>query len=1235
MLEGSHLFEQKPKSIVSSFEQKLHRKEQKLEDELNLLVGRLSKVSYNQLFNEDRKHYEYLFREEGMILLAYEKDTLKFWSDNVAPVDMVLNNTSFHSDVIRIKNGWYKVNRRKDFDRKYFGLILLRREYPKENEYLVNAFTEGFNLPENISISFETGENNYPIKSLEGDEIFSLKVEQRIALPIVKLLLLALLNILGFILLIAFLVKECDYLSKHIGLFWASAVFVGLIIGLRIWMLNIAFPNIFYETDLFSPALYATSFLFPSLGDFLINASLMFYLAFFIQKRLKASSLYWNQIPRGKALIYGLLLMALVLSYATLITNLFKGLIENSNIYFNINNLFDLSPYSVVGIIVVGTLLFSFYLFALILLREIMRLGLTFRNYLLLLLVATPLYILALHWWGNKDLILVLWPLEVLLVVGLLRFKSNEQYSFSSIIILLIIYSFFAAHTLTKFSNIKEEKSRIVFAERLSSDEDPVTEFLYAEMEKQLVNDDLILKPFLDSAQTIAESEFEQQLKEDYFDKDWDKYEIKTYTFNADSTSVLQKNKSKNFTDLNTLIQESGQQSALSPNLYHIQNSTERLSYIIKLPLMLSDKSTPFGFLFFELKSKLIPEEIGFPELLLDKSTENINNLIAHYSHARYVNGSLVNQYGTYTYGIKSNLIKADTVQATHRYRGTYLENLEQHMRRVDEKTYFLNDDDGYNHLVYKVDENTFVVLTKQQETFISKSTTFSYLFVVFSVILMVVLIVRNLSRGFYIRLNLKSKIQFLLVGVVLTSLILFGLGTKYYIEGQYKEKNHNLISEKIHSVQIEVANKLKSIDELDASLTPYMVNLLNKFSLVFFTDINIFDTDGTLLASSRPEIFDIGLVSSKMNLDAYSHMVVNKKSEYIHEEEIGKLRYLSAYVPFRNKNDKVLAYLNLPYFAKQNELEKEISTFLIAIINIFVLLFVLSIMAALLVSNWITQPLKAIQKSLVAIELDKANKPIQYHGSDEIGSLVGEYNKKLLELEKQAELLAKSERESAWREMAKQVAHEIKNPLTPMKLSVQHLQRSWEDKVPDWDKRLARFTNTLIEQIDTLTTIANEFSNFAKMPKARNEQLDLVQTLRATVGLYSELEDVKVGYYSEVEPPQYVMADKEQLLRVFNNLVKNAIQAIPSERQGKIDVILIKSTHSYIVEVKDNGEGIPEDKMDKIFVPNFTTKSTGMGLGLAMVKSMIINAGGKVWFDTEVGKGSSFYVSLPIYENE
>ena len=310
---------------------------------------------------------------------------------------------------------------------------------------------------------------------------------------------------------------------------------------------------------------------------------------------------------------------------------------------------------------------------------------------------------------------------------------------------------------------------------------------------------------------------------------------------------------------------------------------------------------------------------------------------------------------------------------------------------------------------------------------------------------------------------------------------------TLFYNVKEYREKHQDDLNEKMKSISEEIDMRLTDKREITPELEEWLREELSKLSNIFRTDINIYGIDGRLIASSRFEIFERGLVSSRINARAKYEVYQNYSINYFQPENIGNLSYLSAYRPIINNNGDYLGVINLPYFIRQDNYSQEISTFIVAFINLYVLLFLASIIAAVFIANQITRPLVVIQENLQKMQLGKRNEPIQYNRKDEIGSLVREYNKKVDELAVSADLLARSERESAWREMAKQIAHEIKNPLTPMKLNIQYLQRA-KGKNEEYNEFVDRVTSTLIEQIDNLSNIATEFSNFAKIPTARNQ---------------------------------------------------------------------------------------------------------------------------------------------------
>jgi nitrogen fixation/metabolism regulation signal transduction histidine kinase len=334
------------------------------------------------------------------------------------------------------------------------------------------------------------------------------------------------------------------------------------------------------------------------------------------------------------------------------------------------------------------------------------------------------------------------------------------------------------------------------------------------------------------------------------------------------------------------------------------------------------------------------------------------------------------------------------------------------------------------------------------------------------------------------------------------------------------------------------------------------------------------------------------------------------------------------------NNRGDYLGYLNLPYFTREGELKQSISTFIVAFINLYLLLFLASVIVAVILSNKITLPLSLIRAKLKGIQLGKKSEQINYQGEDEIGALVREYNHKVDELAESAELLAKSERETAWREMAKQVAHEIKNPLTPMKLNIQYLQRAKAEGKEHYDDFFERVTQNLIDQIDTLSGIATEFSNFAQIPKAKNEVFDLIEVLKNVCDLFEPNQNLHFSFEMNNLKEVRIFADKEQLSRAFLNLIKNGIQSIPADQIGEINITVNKDESHAVITISDNGTGISEEAQEHLFEPNFTTKTSGMGLGLSIVQNIIQSFGGKISYETSAQTGTTFFIEIPRYQS-
>lgn len=393
--------------------------------------------------------------------------------------------------------------------------------------------------------------------------------------------------------------------------------------------------------------------------------------------------------------------------------------------------------------------------------------------------------------------------------------------------------------------------------------------------------------------------------------------------------------------------------------------------------------------------------------------------------------------------------------------------------------------------------------------------------------------------------------------------------------------------------------------------------------------DINIFDDNGILFNTSEEDIYNKGMVSNRMRPDAYYQLNALGKSILIQDEKIAGLSYLSAYEPLRDEHGVALGYINVPLFSSEKDLNFQISNIVVTLINLYAFIFLISSIVTVAITRWITRSFSFIIKQFGQLNLQR-NERITWPYDDEIGLLVSEYNKMVNKVEENAALLAQSERESAWREMARQVAHEIKNPLTPMKLNIQYLQQAMQKDDPNIKELTGKVSNSIIEQIDNLSYIASEFSNFAKMPEARPEELELGELLNKAIALYLNDAHIKVVFTNSAEKI-YSFSDRSQLLRVFTNLLENAKQAIPAERIGNIEVSLRTENTDALISITDNGHGIPEYVLKKIFQPYFTTKTSGTGLGLAMTRKIIEFWKGEIWFETTEDVGTTFYIRLPL----
>lgn len=485
-----------------------------------------------------------------------------------------------------------------------------------------------------------------------------------------------------------------------------------------------------------------------------------------------------------------------------------------------------------------------------------------------------------------------------------------------------------------------------------------------------------------------------------------------------------------------------------------------------------------------------------------------------------------------------------------------------------------------------------------------------------------IVAIVR--ARG-YRNLNLTYKIQFTTLLVLLIGYVSIFAVASRYIRQHYQTRQEIDLQQKCRFIQTALQN-LYFWDISLSNVSPEALNAdLRDLAFAYGTDIHVYGLDGRLVGSSTPSLFQHRLLSILL---APQIMFSGQPTTTTCYTTIGDMRYLSAYTEFVNGSFITLGYIAVPSFISEAEINEEVESFMARLFPLMILAMIAAFIFSIGLSRALVAPIKAVTAQMSNLSLRDPNAHIPYANNDEIGLLVTQYNNMVDELAKSSRKLAQSERETAWRTMARQIAHEINNPLTPMKLTVQQLQRlKGSDR---FDQQFDKASTMLVDQIDNLSRIATSFSTFAKQPEVQTGEVDIAQKLTAAVELTSNNpQQIPIRYFGPSEGI-IVQADKEQIGQVFVNIIRNAVQAIDNSKKGDIIVILKDDPNKSEIEISisDNGLGIPLDIQPKIFAPNFTTKTNGTGLGLVISKNIVEGSDGRITFQTSP-KGTTFFVYL------
>ena len=793
-------------------------------------------------------------------------------------------------------------------------------------------------------------------------------------------------------------------------------------------------------------------------------------------------------------------------------------------------------------------------------------------------------------------IVLLLFVSGVLLIIGkrketkAKKSKFKIEYGITAIIALAVIFTYL----YDKHANQRENAEMKALAENLLEKRDIRFEKSF-EGFTELVKTDTALREVVFAESNVLSEVVLGYTKELLFDETMNEYTTSLTLCEPNEEIAIQPEGYVTDCEIYFLDKlANNEQKRVGDGLYFIDYYTLDPNYLGIVKVYSAD-SSQVKTLYFEFYKPIAPEGFSFPQLLKETNSRKPYD----YSVAHYRDNVLVYKYGKYIY---PSFYKDLNIKASG-----------------------FSNDGGYKHYTH-FDNNKCLVISAPRKGWSEITAPFAVFFLVMIVPYLIVywLIQPRQSK----RRTFRQRLQRLVFDTLAISFLAIGPVSVIYMQSLYNQKTSASQFETTRSIAAEMNNDIQ-INDLDLASRETWSEMLHHYATTFFTDLNLYGLDGRLLATTRIEIFDLNLQAPLMNAEAYQAMHQNKALYYTHEERLGKGIYESAYIPLNDASGNTLAYLNTPYFTSATELHKEIRNFVLTYINIILVLLAIALIFVIYFTNKLTQPLSLIQSKLGGIKIDRKNEPIEWSGNDEIGALVKQYNQLIVELEKSAAELKRTTTESAWRGAARQVAHEIKNSLTPMRLSVQMLQRNIESgkATPEQTQRTA---NTLIEQIDALSDIASSFSRYAKLPENNPAPLDLSELVGNVVNLYDNSENIAFTYLYDKTKDHTYNGDKTNLNSAVGNLVKNAVQAIGNKPDGKIEVRLEATEKSFIIAVKDNGKGIKDEDKSQVFLPNFTTKTGGSGVGLSLTYNIVQVAGGTISFESLVGKGTEFVIELP-----
>ncbi|MCB2208645.1 MAG: HAMP domain-containing histidine kinase [Bacteroidetes bacterium] len=1177
-------------ALKSRFEENLIERQLKLETTSHRILEILRNDPISNWPSLER-----LLNPEGINAQLFMEDSLIFWNSNHIKNQLADVSVAKLDTIIKEKTGWYLLHMEQTNDFKIFLFELIKSEYPFQNKFLPSIANAVFISTNNIQLTNSLNDAQYVISGQNGSPLIGLIFIEDGDYSQQFLLWLFLVFVSAYIFIILWissLYKRFSFIIPNKK--YAFIIFIADLVLLRLADFYFYYPAVLKQSFLFEPQ-FDIMVGMNSVGDLVLTTIILISILFRFNKWVKRE----KTPPDSKnkylkhALAMGLMWIVTISSFY-IICRMIGILKINPALGIQLTGYKDVLP--VLVILLTNVVLF-------LMVRAINYYSLNRQISLVYkILFVSMLAILSLLFMMDNPVIVIGSLGYILLLISIFSFvKDTLNVKFLKYLLYLIIFA--AANALVINESVHKEKdtNQEKTAHYLAQKKDINLEKTFSEFTTN-IKADTVLHLILENYSDDPEFAINEYLKARYFKKISGKYDIQLTLCSEDELLEIQPEGILIGCDayFNGLIQDYGDSTGIS-NLY-LQNSTPESIYYIGLiendmMRMMDDEINMYLEFFFTY----VPEGLGYPELLVDNKTLAYD--LSGYAFAKYSNDKLVYKFGDFAYYTDYSSIREFPAGEFYNYS-------------------------EYRHFKLTTTGGDTLIISRPVVTVSEQMATFSIMLLLLGMIALIVFLTFFSRQALsYFTMSFRTRLQVFFIGTISATILIIAIITTYYAENSNKERLITQLNEKTYSVLIELQHKLGTINSFDEFPVDELQPLLRKFSLVFFSDINVYDASGKLVASSRPEIFKKGLLSERISPLAFEEINVDKKLFYTAEEKIGELAYYSSYVPLNLGDNEPIGIVNLPYFARQTEVKKSYYLMIFSFLNLFVVAGILGTFIALLISKLLTKPLVVLQQSLSEIRIDEQNERIEWMADDEIGMLIKEYNQMVDKLEQSAELLKHSERESAWREVARQIAHEIKNPLTPMKLNIQYLEKAYNEDDPALQDKVITISKSLIQQIDTLDKVAEMFSDFAKSNIRKMDEVELLGVIKSTVALFKNYEHITFRIIHD-ENEYYTKAIEKDLIRLFNNLIKNAVQSLDNTADAKIEISITHSVSYIEVKIADNGKGIDEAFKNKVFQPYFTTKSGGTGLGLAIVKNIINETGGNISFESSKN-GTVFYLQF------